>query len=157
MPEDCDAILSSRTRKRGRLSRSRSASSTTSVPEQERCSLSPPSPFLGGIVLQGKAPHEWLSWASIAVFLGVVAITPVLLVPLPAWRLSISATTIIEGYAEGEYPRGLATTHRYLALQLEGADTRNAGRLNHLYWWFIAASGLLGAEVLLWLVVLIGR
>jgi hypothetical protein len=46
---------------------------------------------------------------------------------------SISATTIIEGFAEGEYPRGLATTHRYLALQLEGADTRNAGRLNHLY------------------------
>jgi hypothetical protein len=108
-------------------------------------------------VLQGKAPHEWLSWAAIAAFLGVVAITLVLLLPRPRWRFSISATTIIEGFAEGEHPRDLATTHRYLALQLEGADTKNAARLNHLYWWFIAASGLLGAEVFLWLVVLIRR
>jgi hypothetical protein len=53
--------------------------------------------LLGGIVLQGKAPHEWLSWAAIAAFLGVVAITLVLLLPRSRWRLNISATTIIEG------------------------------------------------------------
>jgi hypothetical protein len=113
--------------------------------------------LLGGIVLQGNAPHGWLSWAAIGVFVGVVAITLVLLLPRPRWGFSISATTIIEGYAEGEHPRDLATTHRYLALHLEGADTKNAARLNHLYWWFIAASGLLGAEILLWLIVLIRR
>lgn len=113
--------------------------------------------FLGGIVLQGRAPHEWLSWMAIGAFLGVVAITMVLLVPRPRWAFSLSATTLIEGYAEGEHPRDLATTHRYLALQLEGADTKKAGRLNRLYWWFICASVLLGGEVLLWLLVLIRR
>ncbi len=26
--------------------------------------------FLGGVVLRGKPPHEWLSWAAIAAFFG---------------------------------------------------------------------------------------
>jgi ketosteroid isomerase-like protein len=29
--------------------------------------------FLGGIALQGKPPHEWLSWAAIGTFPGPVA------------------------------------------------------------------------------------
>jgi hypothetical protein len=113
--------------------------------------------FLGGVVLQGKAPHEWLSWAAIGAFLGAVAITLVLLVPRRGWVFGASAKTIIEGYAEGQHPRDLATTHRHLALYLEGHEDRNARRLNCLYWLFTAASILLGGEILLWLVALIRR
>jgi hypothetical protein len=113
--------------------------------------------FLGGIVLQGKAPHEWLSWAAIGAFLGAVAITLVLLVPRPGWVFGTSAKVIIEDYAEGEHPQDLAATHRRLALYLEGHEDSNAKRLRRLYWLFVAASVLLGGEILLWLVVLIRR
>jgi hypothetical protein len=113
--------------------------------------------FLGGIVLQGKAPHEWLSWAAIGAFLGAVVITLVLLAPRPGWVFGTSAKVIIEDYAEGEHPQDLAATHRRLALYLEGHEDSNAKRLRRLYWLFVAASVLLGGEVLLWLVVLIRR
>lgn len=113
--------------------------------------------FLGGIVLQDKAPEGWLSWAAIGAFLGAVAITLVLLLPRPGWLFGTSAKVIIEQYAEGEHPRDLATTHRHLALHLEGHEDRNARRLNRRYWLFTAASVLLGGEILLWLVVLIRR
>jgi hypothetical protein len=62
--------------------------------------------FLGGIVLQDKAPEGWLSWAAIGAFLGAVAITLVLLLPRPGWLFGTSAKVIIEQYAEGEHPRG---------------------------------------------------
>ena len=113
--------------------------------------------FLGGIVLQDKAPEGWLSWAAIGAFLGAVAITLVLLVPRPRWLFSTSTKVIIEQYAEGEHPRDLATAHRHLALHLEGHEDRNARRLNRLYGLFIAASVLLGGEVLLWLLVVLIR
>lgn len=113
--------------------------------------------FLGGIVLQDKAPEGWLSWAAIGAFLGAVAITLALLLPRPGWLFGTSAKVIIEQYAEGEHPQDLATTHRYLALHLEDHEDRNARRLNRRYWLFTAASVLLGGEILLWLVVLIRR
>jgi len=113
--------------------------------------------FLGGIALQDKALEGWLSWAAIGAFLGVVAVTLALLVPRPRWVFGTSAKVIIGQYAEGEHPRDLATTHRFLALHLEGHEDRNAKRLNRLYLLFTAASVLLGGEVLLWLVVLIRR
>jgi hypothetical protein len=113
--------------------------------------------FLGGIVLQDKPPHGWLSWAAIGTFLSAVVITLVLLVPRRRWVFGMSATVIIEGYAEGEHPRDLATTHRWLALYLEGREDENTRRLDVLYWLFTAASVLLGAEILLWLVALIWR
>ncbi len=113
--------------------------------------------FLGGIVLQDKAPEGWLSWAAIGAFLGAVAITLVLLMPRRRWVFGNSAKVIIEGYAEGEHPRDLAATHRHLALYLEGNEDKNAKRLDCLYWLFTVASILLGGEILLWLVALIRR
>ncbi|SRR6266566_5518917 len=113
--------------------------------------------FLGGVVLQGKTPHDWLSWVAIAAFLGAVAIILVLLAPRRDWVFGNSAKTIIEDYAEGQPPRDLATTHRHLALYLEKNEDKNASRLDCLYWLFTAASVLLGGEILLWLVALIRR
>jgi len=115
--------------------------------------------FLGGIALQGKAPVGRLSWAAIGVFLLAVGLALFLLVPTGRrrWVFSMNAKTIVEEYAEGEHPRDLATAHRYLALYLQGHFDRNAERLDRLYWLFTAASVLLGAEVVLWLVVLIRR
>jgi O-antigen/teichoic acid export membrane protein len=113
--------------------------------------------FLGGAVLQDKAPHGWLSWAAIGSFLGAVAITLVLLLPRRRWVFGLSAKDIFEGYAVGTHPRGLATTHRFLAVYLERREDQNIGRLDVLYWLFTAACVLLGAEILLWLLALIWR
>jgi hypothetical protein len=113
--------------------------------------------FLGGIVLQDKAPEGRLSWAAVGAFLGAVAVTLILLIPTRRWVFSVSAKVIVEQYAEGEHPRDVSTTHRYLALYLQDHFDSNGKRLKGLYWLFIAASVLLGGEVLLWLVVLITR
>jgi hypothetical protein len=113
--------------------------------------------FLGGIVLQDKAPEGWLSWSAIGAFVGAVVITLVLLLPRGRWVFGMSANDIIEGYAEGEHPRDLATTHRWLAIYLERREDENTSRLDIMHRLFTAASVLLGVEILLWFVALIRR
>jgi len=113
--------------------------------------------FLGGLVLGEKAPEGRLSWAAVVAFVGVVALTLFILLPTPGWRFALSARTLIGDYIEADDPASVATMYRELALHLERYFDGNAARMKRRYVAFIVASALLGADILIWLLVLVRR
>jgi hypothetical protein len=109
--------------------------------------------FLGGLALQDDRPKNLLAWVGVGSFVGLVALTLVMLLPRK-WVFSFTAGRIIGDYIEAEEPADLAKTHRELALHLDKHFERNQKRLNRLYAAFVAAGVLLAVEVLAWLVII---
>ena len=79
--------------------------------------------FLGGLVLQDDRPRGLLAWLGVGSFVGLVALTLVMLLPFK-WVFSLAARRIIGDYIEAE-PADLATTLRELALHLDNDFERN--------------------------------
>jgi hypothetical protein len=113
--------------------------------------------FLGGLVLGDEAPVGRQSWLAMIVFVVVVALTLHILLPRRGWRFAMSARTLIGDYIEADDPASVATMYRELALYLERNFDCNEGRMKRRYVAFAAASALLGADVLIWLTILVRR
>ena len=58
---------------------------------------------------------------------------------------------------EAEVPADLPEMYRDLALHLERHFDANQKRLEQLFWLLRAASSLLVADIVLWLIILAGR
>jgi hypothetical protein len=109
--------------------------------------------FLGALALQDDRPKDLLAWVGVGSFVGLVALTLVMLLPR-RWVFSLTARWIIGDYIEAEQPADLATTYRELALHLDKHFERNQRRLNRLSATFVATCVLLAVEVLTWLVII---
>jgi hypothetical protein len=69
----------------------------------------------------------------------------------------MSARKLIKDYVEAEVPADLPEMYRDLALHLERHFDANQKRLEQLFWLLRAASSLLVADIVLWLIILAGR
>jgi hypothetical protein len=70
--------------------------------------------------------------------------------PHKGWEFGAFPHSLIATYIEGEEPLPLAMILRDLALHMENSYDKNANRLNRVILFFRAASLLLTAEVVAW-------
>jgi hypothetical protein len=80
--------------------------------------------FLGGLALQDDRPRDALAWIGVMSFVGLVALTLVMLLPFK-WVFSLTARRIIGDYIEAGQPADLPTTTLTMAGQLLLSGTYN--------------------------------
>jgi hypothetical protein len=92
-------------------------------------------------------------WMAIAGFGGVALASLAILWPR-RWELGARPTEIIDAYIDVEKPATLEVLHRDLALHMYGSYYENQSGLGRLAFFFQIASGLLTAEVILWIIAI---
>ena len=111
--------------------------------------------FLGAAAL-GETDNT-APWSAIAIVLFVVVgvLCVGLLWPRSNWKWRFRPSELLSDYVEATSPADLNEMYRDLALHLEQNYRDNNDRLKPLWLSFQAATGLLAAEVLCWLVALL--
>ncbi len=109
------------------------------------------TPFLGGEAVR-DGEFAVSSWLAVAFFGGVAAATLVILWPWKDWEFVAGPRRLIATYVETDDPLPLHRIHRDLALHMEDSFDENEQRLERLLFAFRAASLLLAAEVVAWIV-----
>jgi hypothetical protein len=117
--------------------------------------------FLGSVALKG-AHHRsgrTLSLVACAVvsFVALNLLVLWILRPSKGWKFRFGATILLEGYVDDKDPATIDEMHRRLAELSEANHQSNEAKLNLLQNLFQVASGLLLAEILLWLGALIAE
>jgi hypothetical protein len=92
-------------------------------------------------------------WSVIALLAFAAVVGSCIWIALPrrkAWRFSLSATVLLEDWADEPRSGDVTLMTRFLATTLEHNYRQNEDLLEGLYNWFTAAAVLLGVEVLAW-------
>jgi hypothetical protein len=114
--------------------------------------------FFGGQVL---ADHKvnLAGWIAIACFIGLGLAVLTILWPRRDWEFSIQPATFVATYLEPEdgEPLEVRLIHRDLALHMGASAAANRDQFGRLTTAFRIAAALLSAEVIAWVVVLIGQ
>ena len=92
-------------------------------------------------------------WSVVALLAFAAVVGSCVWIALPrrkAWRFSLSASILLEDWADEPRSGDVTLMTRFLATTLERNYRSNEDLLEGLYNWFTAAAVLLGVEVLAW-------
>jgi hypothetical protein len=107
--------------------------------------------------LGAQALHEGhsglFSWLALAAFVGVAAACLAILWPW-RWEFTADPREVIETYVESAEQLPTEELHRNLSLHMHQSYLENHAGLEQLVVFFQAASCLLAAEVVLWIVAI---
>jgi hypothetical protein len=108
--------------------------------------------FLGAQALRvgDLTPAVWLAMAD---FAGVALASLAILWPR-RWEFAARPAEIIDTYIEVERPAPVKELHRDLSLHMYSSYYENQSALGQLAFFFQIASGLLTAEVILWIIAI---
>jgi hypothetical protein len=112
--------------------------------------------FLGGFALGNDGPAGW-SWLAIGLFLAAAAAVAYILKPRDQWHFRSRPSVIIGSYVEDEPPAPLWAMHKQLAEHLEVDFDANEKNMRPLFQALQLANVFLAGEVIVWLVILMGR
>jgi hypothetical protein len=107
--------------------------------------------FLGGQALDAGSVSLW-SWIAIGCFVGLGTAALMILWPHKGWEFGAYPHSVIGTYIEADKPLPLPQILRDLALHMENSYDKNANRLGRVIFSFRAASLLLTAETLAWVI-----
>jgi hypothetical protein len=108
--------------------------------------------FLGSQALAGGGSNP-VAWLAMASFVGVAVTLLAILWP-HEWDFGASPQLVINGYIERESPVRIEELHRDLSLYMHASHTDNQDGLEQIAVFFQIASGLLTAEVILWIIAI---
>lgn len=106
--------------------------------------------FLSGLAIRGHRLNAW-GWSATLAFVGVGVLCLMILWPTRRWTFRMNAKKVIRDYIDGDPPAPLAEMHRDLALHMENWSQANSRKMRWLFYYFQAASLLLGLDVVLWI------
>lgn len=106
--------------------------------------------FLGDAAIGDTGIHGCALWVAVAAYVGVGLAAIVILLPVYEFHFSFSAQKILSEYAD----RDDDETYAWLATYLEDQFDANEKKINRLFILFDIAAGLLGLEILAWLIAL---
>jgi hypothetical protein len=108
--------------------------------------------FLGAQALKvgDLTPPVWLAMAG---FVGVSLASLAILWPRE-WEFSAHPQEVIGTYIEAETPTPIEAVHRDLSLHMYSSYNENQAGLGKLAVFFQIASGLMTAEVILWIIAI---
>lgn len=111
--------------------------------------------LFGAAALEGGRLDVWSVIALLAFAAVVGSCVWIALPRRKAWRFSLSATVLLEDWADEPKSGDITLMTRFLATTLERNYHQNEDLLEGLYNWFTAAAVLLGVEVLAWALKLV--
>lgn len=108
--------------------------------------------FLGAPALNsgGSSPAVWLAMAG---FVGVAWASLAILWPR-RWEFAASPRELIQTYLEGEKPASIDVLHRELSVHMHNSYIKNRAGQKQLATFFQIASGMLTADVILWIIAI---
>ena len=108
--------------------------------------------FLGAQALKvgDLTPPVWLAMAG---FAGVALASLAILWPR-RWEFATGPSKVINVYIEAEEPAPIESVHRDLSIHMFSSYNENQAGLGQLALFFQIASGLLTAEVILWIIAI---
>jgi len=112
--------------------------------------------FLAGLALDGGKLDGW-GWVATICFIGVGVFCTMILWPTGEWKFRSNTKKLARDYLDTEPPASIAEIHRDLALHVENWAEKNEKKLQKRFYFFQAASLLLGLEVFLWIIDLSRR
>lgn len=110
--------------------------------------------FLGAQAFRGD-DSNLASWLALLCFIAVAAISIAILWPRP-WEAAANPREMIRAYIESADVAAVEEIHRDLSIFLHGSYLENRKGLERLAAFLQVASGLLVAEVALWMAAVAG-
>lgn len=108
--------------------------------------------FLAGIVVDADEPRlDTLGWIAVGCYILIVGLCLAILWPTREWKFRSNAKKLARDYIDADPAATLSEMHRDLALHMENWAEVNAWKMRWLFYYFQAASVLLGVEVVLWM------
>ena len=108
--------------------------------------------FLAGIVLDANKPQlDTLGWVAVGCFVLIVGLCLAILWPTREWKFRSNVKKLARDYVDSDPPATSSEMHRDLALHMENWAEVNAWKMRWLFYYFQAASILLGVEVVAWI------
>jgi hypothetical protein len=111
--------------------------------------------FLGSAALEHQS-FDTLAGLAVLAFLCVLGLSLWVIVPRAGWAFSLSAATLLGDWQNGRCG-DLAEMKAFVARQIETNWDANDILMRKFYIRFALATGLLGADALLWAIKLSGR
>jgi hypothetical protein len=108
--------------------------------------------FFAGIALAGGKRLDAPTWAAAFCFVAAGALCLAILWPEWSWTFRFNPKKLVRDYIEADPPATLDEMRLDLSLHVENWAEKNGIKMRWLFRCFEAASILLGAEVVLWMV-----